>query len=200
VDRSPYLLSSRADVTFHLSSPPLSAFLLQTVDQSASGTYKSRHDGKEFFSSQFSFPLSVDLESDSTTLNATVDHAHHQTFKFSEPRFSQPKTQLISTHQTGQALSKINSQGQIASGVGTTSQKYSYKDSNGYDFGRETKVSNNTIVSDRVTGNLKEYAAPISYSDIEAGVSVPKHQNKRRTLKSDLSLKHQTHKKSHFVK
>lgn len=167
-----------------LNLSPLSN--LQAVNQTASGHYKSHHDGKTFFASDFSFPLRLDLEADSTTLNATVNHQYQQTFTFGEKKFAQPKTRTIQTHQQGAALSQLNSQGQIASGVGTTSQKYSYQDSNGFTFDRETKVSNSTLVSDKTGGNLAKYAAPASYDQFKGS------QNKREILHEErLSFKHQ---------
>lgn len=142
------------------------------LTQTVKGSQLPRRGSATILSQEYSYPLKVNLEADEKTLNVSVDHSYvlneissllPTSIGSSSIDEDEPDAALelsISTHQVAEAHSIVQD-GSLISGIGITSQKYKYLDSEGFTFEREVAVNNRTVTRDDVGGTLKDQAGPV---------------------------------------
>ncbi|KAI0807607.1 peptide N-acetyl-beta-D-glucosaminyl asparaginase amidase A-domain-containing protein [Fomes fomentarius] len=124
---------------------------IQIVNQTATGSFLSTHNGVQTLVDSFSYPLFINLtvlSSDGSDFVANFDHSY---IRNSDPApFILGST--ITNHQLATGFFHLSASGN--SGNGTNSNTFSYVDQNGNTYDREVSVVNNNITSDRQDGTL----------------------------------------------
>ncbi|KAI1794573.1 peptide N-acetyl-beta-D-glucosaminyl asparaginase amidase A-domain-containing protein [Ganoderma leucocontextum] len=129
---------------------------IQIVNQRATGSFLSTHNGVPTLVDDFSYPLTINftvLSPDGSQFVATFDHSYN--------RVSNPAPFIlgstIKNHQTAEGFFTIASTGNT--GNGTNSNTFFYIDKNGNTYDREVTAVNNNITADHQGGNLAPTSA-----------------------------------------
>ncbi|KAH9945923.1 peptide N-acetyl-beta-D-glucosaminyl asparaginase amidase A-domain-containing protein [Epithele typhae] len=144
---------------------------VQVVDQSATGSSVSTHNGVPVLVDEFSYPLLINftlLSPDGSQFECTFDHSYDR--KSDPAPFILGST--IQERQLASGFFKVASTGNT--GNGTNSNTFSYADDDGNTFSRKVSAVNNNITSDVQSGSLAPAPAPASaVQDKHAGMQAP---------------------------
>jgi len=123
----------------------------QVVTQTASGTFKSTHNGIQAVYDQFSYPLTINLtflDPDFTSFSSSFDHSYDRTLLPSP--FLLETT--IANHQTATGFFTETATGNT--GNGTNNNTFSYFDAKGNTYSRKVNAAFGNITLDEISGSL----------------------------------------------
>ncbi|EKM55502.1 uncharacterized protein PHACADRAFT_256166 [Phanerochaete carnosa HHB-10118-sp] len=132
---------------------------IQNVQQTATGSVLSTHNGVASTVDNYSFPLTIDI-----TLQPPTGDSFFATFDHSYTRTILPSPFILGStiqeHQLANAFFAETAQGNF--GNGTSNNTLSYVDLQGHTYDREVDAINDVIVSDHQGGNLAPVPTPES--------------------------------------
>ncbi|KAG0151623.1 hypothetical protein CROQUDRAFT_719785 [Cronartium quercuum f. sp. fusiforme G11] len=139
----------------------------QSVQQLSNGSTVSWYNEDHALSDHFTFPLNLTTATLPAEKNGTLITGHLSHGYTREERRPYPRgwNTTIVTDQDSDGELRLNSGGRAVSGIGRTSQRYSYTNGRGEDYMRDVEVFNVTrIVRDKISGTLADagsvYASP----------------------------------------
>ncbi|EGG12564.1 uncharacterized protein MELLADRAFT_86715 [Melampsora larici-populina 98AG31] len=127
------------------------------VLQSSEGLTESVHNGATHLHDEFSYPFNLTMTQTTPDQNGTVisghlSHGYTRTEDHVYPAGSKSK---IVTQQTSEGDLLLDGDGRAVSGIGRTSQQYTFKNEAGEDYSRDIEIFNITkVIRDRISGTL----------------------------------------------
>ncbi|TCD66018.1 hypothetical protein EIP91_001918 [Steccherinum ochraceum] len=145
--------------------------IVQLLEQTATGTFLSTHNGVSTLVDDFAYPLNINLTNlvpDGSFFVTLIDHSYN--------RKSQPASfnlgSTINEHQVAGGFFTIASTGNF--GNGTSQNTFTYSDTHGNTYNRQVSAVDNNITSDHQGGTLAPKVGPHFPAFGPNALSVPK--------------------------
>ncbi|KAF7778721.1 hypothetical protein Agabi119p4_3066 [Agaricus bisporus var. burnettii] len=167
------------DMRYVNSQQWLNNFLIQNVQQSAKGEFKSIRDGELTLEDRFSYPLNINfsyLNENLTDWFTTFDHSYERDL-LPMPTIVRSKT---NNRQLADGFFHLAPTGNT--GNGTNSNVFSYSDDAKNTYNRKVNAEFNNITLDVESGNLAPAPAPLPLTDRlipQSGYSNPRRPGAR---------------------
>ncbi|KAF9454494.1 hypothetical protein P691DRAFT_655993 [Macrolepiota fuliginosa MF-IS2] len=150
-------VSWKQDFQYQNSQQWLNGALIENMQQTATGTFTSSHDGQLALFDQFSYPLNINftfLNENATDWTTSFDHSYNRDL------LPMPIVVRSTINNRQLANGFFHTAPTGNTGNGTNSNVFSYKDAAGNTFDRQVDAAFNNITLDREAGNLAPAPEP----------------------------------------